>query len=265
MIVAPVPGGLRIVLQVDHQRQCALMAAAWGNAGFARPAPFGPLERAAAWHDEGWRTWEAAPEATADGRPLNFSEIAPAPHVALYRDGIIAAARRDLRAGLIVSMHGQGLYEKRRGLDGDPPPRASRPAVVQRFLRDQDAVQEGLRARIGPGPELDAWAWAGYRLLQAWDVLSLYLVWTPLGAGRTWRLPRVPRDTADAAGVDLALAPAGPDVCTVEPWPFAGDRVELPVRARVIPDRRYRDHDDLRTALAAAPWADAALAAVPAR
>ena len=39
MIVSRRPEGLLLVRQVDHQEQCGLMAAAWGNAEFARPQP----------------------------------------------------------------------------------------------------------------------------------------------------------------------------------------------------------------------------------
>ena len=43
---------------------------------------------------------------------------------------------------------------------------------------------------------------------------------------------------------------------------FAADRVELPVRRRVIPDRPHRDDADLRAALAAAEWETLPAAAV---
>ena len=53
MIVSRRPQGLVLVRQVDHQDQCALMAAAWGNERFGRIAPFGPVADAAACHDAG--------------------------------------------------------------------------------------------------------------------------------------------------------------------------------------------------------------------
>lgn len=262
MIVSRRPDGLTLVRQVDHQEQCALMAAAWGNADFARPEPFGPIVDAAAWHDEGWREWEEAPQ-VRDGAPVDFPEIDRATHVGLYSRGIGDASVRGLRAGLLVSMHGQGLYEGRRGLDpGTPTPRADRPTVVQAFLRAQDAVQEELARRIGPGPELDAWAWAGYRLLQTWDFLSLHLTWRGLLAGRATTLPQVPRETGDP-GVDLEVRPDGPMACTVHPWPFSEEALELPVRARVVEERPYRDDLDLGESLRAAPWLTLAFSVRP--
>ena len=253
MIVSRRRQGLLLVRQVDHQDQCALMADAWGNAGFARPEPFAPIAMAAARHDEGWRGWEGAPR-VAGGAPVNFTQIDRATHVALYRAAIGAAVEADPRAGLLTSLHGQGLYEGRGGLDPGPPPRrADRPVVVRDFLIAQDALQDDLRRRIGAGSDLDAWASAGYRLIQTWDALSLHLTWTGAAAGRTIVLPQVPREVGDP-GLELTVRPAGALSCIVSPWPFSGDAVEVPVAARVIEDRPYASDLDLHGALAQAPW-----------
>jgi hypothetical protein len=254
MIVSRRPEGLVLVRQVDHQEQCEAMARLWGNADFVRPEPYAPLVEAARCHDEGWREWEEAPRVDAAGSPVDFADLDRETHVALYREGIAAAERRDPRTGLLVSMHGQGLYEGRRGLDPGPrPPRAGRGPAVREFLAEQDRVQEWLRADIGDGPALEAWASAAYRLLQAWDLLSLYLTWRPLLEGRRMTLAQVPRQVGDS-GVDLALVPDGPRACRCAPWPFAVPEAPLPVAARMIPDRRYASDEDLHGALAAAPW-----------
>jgi Protein of unknown function (DUF3891) len=252
VIVSRRPGGLVLVRQVDHQEQCGLMAEAWGNRGFARPEPYAPIALAAAIHDEGWRRWERAPEVGADGLPINFSAIDRPTHVALYEEGIDAAAARDPAAGLLVSLHGQGLYEGRRGLDPGPPtPRAEREPQVRAFLAEQDGVQARLRARLGGDPALDDWAWAGYRLLQTWDVMSLFLTWGTLWDRGAIALPQVPRRAGDP-GVELTVRAAGDGEAVCAPWPFAGDAVDLPVAARTVPDRRYASASDLASALAGA-------------
>ena len=254
MIVSRSAEGLVLVRQVDHQDQCGLMADAWGNPGFARPEPYGPLALAARIHDEGWREWEETPGVGADGAPVNFADIDRPTHVALYRRGIDAAAARDAAAGLLVSLHGQGLYEGRRGLDPGPAtPRGDREPEVRAFLDRQDGVQAGLRARLGGGPALDDWASAAYRLLQTWDVLSLFLTWGTLAARGAHTLPRVPRRARDP-GVDLRLSAGadGPIACA--PWPFAADRVDLPVAARTVPDRPYSSAGELAEALVQAEW-----------
>jgi Protein of unknown function (DUF3891) len=254
VIVSTRPGGLQLVRQVDHQDQCGLMADAWGNGRFGRPEPYAPIALAARVHDEGWRDWERAPAVGADGAPVNFSAIDRPTHVALYREGIAAAAAREPRAGLLVSLHGQGLYEGRRGLDPGPAtPRAEREPEVRAFLAEQDDVQEALRARIGDGSELERWAWAGYRLLQTWDVMSLFLTWGTLWDRRRVTLPQVPRGAGDP-GVDVALAASGEGAVVCDPWPFAEGEVELPVAARTVPDRRYASAGDLAAELSRAAW-----------
>lgn len=247
MIVSPRPEGLVVVRQVDHQDQCALMAAAWGGGAFRRPQPWGPVAAAAAWHDEGWRTWEARPGVDEDGHPVDFVDIDRTEHVALYRDGIATCVRRDPLTGLLVSLHGRGLYEKRLGIDGPIPDRGDRPPAVRAYLEEQDRLQEELRARLRPDPD---WEWAAYRLLQAFDLLSLYLVWRAHPAGREGTLARVPRGPGDE-GVDIALTPLGPWEVGLDPYPFATGAVALDVTARVIPDRSYDGPDDLTSTLAA--------------
>jgi len=253
VIVSRRPEGLVLVRQVDHQEQCALMARAWGNAAFARIEPFAPIAAAAACHDEGWRGWEEAP-GVRDGAPVDFTEIDRPTHVALYREGIAAARARDRRTGLLVSMHGQRLYEGRGGLDpGPPPPRSGREQVVRAFLEEQDGVQRDLRSALGGGTVLEAWASAGYRLLQTWDALSIHLTWRGLLAGRDLVLPQVPREAGDP-GLDLRVSPDGPMACILSPWPFSGEEVALPVRARAVEDRPYASDLDLEESLERAAW-----------
>jgi hypothetical protein len=42
--------------------------------------------------------------------------------------------------------------------------------------------------------------------------------------------------------------------CTVSPWPFTGDSLDLPVRARAIEDRPYASALDLGESLSGARW-----------
>lgn len=262
MIVSRRREGLVLIRQVDHQEQCGAMARRWGNRDFARPEPYAPLELAAAVHDEGWRGWEERP-AVEGGEPVDFPDIDRRTHVALYRAGIAHALGRDPRAGLLVAMHGRGLYEGRGGLDAGPvSPRSERPPGVREFLDEQDALVERLHRRLGGGPELGAWAWAAYRLLQTWDALSLYLTWRSLPAGREGSLPQVPRGVGDP-GITIRLRPAGPEACTLDPWPFAVPELALPVASRTIEDRAYRSDADLQGALDRAPWEERVLVLRP--
>lgn len=248
MIVSRESGGLCVVRQVDHQDQCRLAARAWGNGRFARLDPWEPVEVAAGVHDEGWRAWEATPQVDADGCPMDFPKLAYPEHIRLYEDGIASSERHGPAVGLLVSMHGLGLYRSRLGMDGPVRELDALPPVTQGFVRDQVARQERLWAQLGDDPGRREWAWAAYRLIQAWDGLSLYLTWRGLPQSNPGRLPVVPRDQTDP-GVDLHLRPVDPRTAVCDPFPFAGDEAIVAVVARVIPDRRYSDDADLRSTL----------------
>jgi hypothetical protein len=252
VIVSRRDEGWVLVRQVDHQAQCADMARAWGGGGFRPLGNHEAAVTAARWHDEGWRAWEEHPQVDVEGRPEDFPDIDRTAHVTLYREGIDEVCRIDPLAGLIASMHGTGLYRARLGLDHVIPGTGRRPAAVEAFLEHEDLRQARLRARLGHGPAEERWAWAAYRLLQAWDLLSLALLWGRLAQRDQIVLRRVPVDEADADGTDIVVRPDGPWAARMDPWPFAGRELALPVPARTIPGRAYADADDLAAALAAA-------------
>lgn len=252
MIVARADGGLRMVEQVDHQQQCGLLMAAWGNEGFARTACWDDVVDAAARHDEGWRAWEQHPEVMPDGMPRGFDSMEPSAHVAIHRGSAGAAVPAGDRVALLVGMHGAGLVMRRLGIDGPIPALDDRPAPMRELVIDHATDARVRRARLGEGAAMGEWAWAAYRVLQAIDLLSLYLTWRGLAARDTWSLRRAPRAPGDERGVEIAVTPVDDLTCALDPWPFVADRVEAPVRARVIADRPYADDADLAAALAAA-------------
>lgn len=259
MIVTRVDGGLRLVTQVAHQDQCGILAAAWGNSAFARPDPWEPVVDACAWHDEGWRAWECAPGVLPEGDPQGFTAMDIAEHVAIHRASAAAAGAHGDRVEMLVGMHVAGLVMRRLGLDGEAATLGDRPGPARDLVVERARAARALRSRMGEGAGLAGWAWSAYRILQAIDLLSLYLTWRGLAAGEQWTLRRVPRCAGDERGVDIAVRPGAPGpegdslTCVLDPWPFGMDDVAAPVEARVIEDRPYRDADDLAGALDAAP------------
>lgn len=242
MIVARDGDTLALVRQTDHQRQCRDMARAWGGPGVSRIPHWVAVEEAAARHDEGWDAEDRTPTLGRDGAPTDFPEVDRDRHAAFYERGIAAVEADDPRAGLVCCLHGRGLYEKRLGLDGTPPPRTERPAHERAFIAAQLARQARLERALGPGA--DVWGMRAFLLLQAWDALSLYLVWTGLRRGGPWELRRVPMD---GAGGEATLSVSRVDDLTaaVSPWPFAAPRVDLPVTVRHIAARPYAGAADL--------------------
>jgi hypothetical protein len=238
-------------MQVDHQEQCAAAARAWGNATFPRLNPWEPVVRAAGIHDEGWRDWEAAPEIDGAGRPVDFPQLDRERHMDLYRNGIAAAFAAGPLVGLLVSMHGEGLYRSRPGLVGPGGSSDDLSDAGRAFAEDQRALQERTLAQLG-ADTWSRWARDAHRLIQTWDALSLYLTWRGLRDGSEGRLRAVPTGRGGEF-VELVLTPQDDLTATCDPFPFAGEQAVLPVMARIVPDRAFASDDDLRAALAVAP------------
>jgi len=252
MITARVPGGIRVVMQTDHQSQCGIIAGAWGNATFTRPEPWEPVACAAQWHDEGWRQWERSPGVAPDGTPRGFVAMDVDDHVAIHRRSIAAAHQRDVVTGMLVGMHCAGLLQRRRGLDGEMPDIDGLPGPARALVDDERDAREQVVGAMGDRAAATHWTWASYRVLQALDLLSLYLTWTGLAHGEEWTLRRVPRAIDDADGVPVTVRRVDDATCALSPWPLATDDVAAPVLARVIPDRAYADSADLQAAIRAA-------------
>src|SRR5881398_3218086 len=89
---------------------------------------------------------ERAPRLDASGKPINFLDVDVSSHLAFYRAGIAAVTEHDPYAGLLVSMHGAGIYQQRYGRD--PGLGLSRAAAAQELVDDFVAEQEnGYSAR----------------------------------------------------------------------------------------------------------------------
>ncbi len=187
MIVTREDGALRLVDQVEHGRVAGVLAAAWGNASIARPAPFEPVLLAATHHDEGWRSRDARLLFDDErGRPLHFVDVDAAEHVRLYRDGVRTVTTADAYAGLLVGMHWTGLYRGRWQRPGGAPrvgrteqDRELQDRVVRTEQRRWVDARDQAWDQQEPRSAFETRLWHNYDLLQLWDLLSLHLVVTP--------------------------------------------------------------------------------------
>ncbi len=253
MILRTANGRTQIVLQTDHAKLCGEFASAWGGDRFHPPEPLAPVRIAAEMHDHGWFDWERAPRVkAATGKVYDFLEMPTDVHVELYDRGIRMALDEHPYAGLLVSLHGTGLYKKRYGYMPELSFKEVAPefrSVVDSYLAQHDALQTELMAALHIDPQV---VWTHYRWLQAWDLLSLSVCRTDPAEGRRQSLgvmplyPGGPEERLEVQG-------AGPGRFTVTPWPFAVEALELVVPVRFIADRAYTSDDDLQAAMAAAP------------
>ena len=187
MIVRDLGDAWQVVMQTDHADLSAAFARAW-----ATPLSASALVVAAERHDDGWAVWEQSPRVDGDGKPVNFLEVDVRAHLAFYRAGIAAITEEDADAGLLVSMHGAGIYRQRYGLDQALG--LARAAEVQDEVEAFVAEQE---AKFGGDPKS---RWEDYELLQLFDRLSLYFCMRDGEEARAAGLP-------DRAGRPVARAP----------------------------------------------------------
>lgn len=246
MIVRDAGDSWQVVLQPDHADLSAQFAAAWGNAnGFVSPSPPEPVLVATARHDDGWAVWERAPalDRRGDG-PRNFLDVEVPSHLAFYRAMIAAVLDHDAYAGLLVSMHGAGIY---RGRYGTQPSLKLTFAdevrdQVEAFVREQEEVQARLVSELGVSEQE---RWANYRLLQVYDRLSLYYCLRDVEAGEPDTIAPVPHDYSGAESA-LVIEPLAPWHVRMDPYPFAESPATFRLVRRVLPKRSWPDGESFR-------------------
>ena len=151
MIFQQYRGHLLVVRQPDHGVQTGLFARHWGNEATPPFTPREPVIAAGTRHDDGWKAWEEE-HPTLDpstGHPWQFYTLTPHEHVPLYRRGIAMAAEHDPTTGLLVSMHGAGLYNDRYGTFrlAERQFSPSEQVLVDEFLAEQALFPQSLAAR----------------------------------------------------------------------------------------------------------------------
>jgi uncharacterized protein DUF3891 len=259
MIIQEQGDHLVLIRQTDHAVLAGHFARELGNDAFALPAPLESFVLAATEHDNGWNEWELLPEIDpVTFLPYSFMSIPTRDHIELYQRGIERMAKVDHYAGLLVSMHCLGLYDRTRAtMPGFSAKyvKSHESQMVNDFLQtlrlQQLRLKADLRADSGMKDFADEkWLQANLLRLEALDRLSLYFCMGPLEGATIDAVP------ADYHGreVDWDLQPEGSKAATLEPYPFRRDPLEISILARRIPRRRYADDADLRKALSQAPY-----------
>jgi hypothetical protein len=225
--------------QPAHAWVSGQLARAWGNDSFAAPEPYEEVCLAAEQHDTSWAQWELEPTLDpATGLPHTFATAPFEVHLDIHTAWPPRLATQSPYAALLVSMHHRSFFSAPGRLGRLRP--AGR--QIERYLEWHDAFQAGLRASIdADDAELDR----NRRLVRTWDGLSHDLI-----LGQT---PRV-RENVPAAGatsLDLRVETDG-EAFTVDPWPFAADRVTVRVEGRLLAGT-FADEGSLREALADGP------------
>ena len=214
----------QVVLQTEHAELSEEVARAWSDVGPRHDS----VVLAARRHDDGWATWERSPMVDADGRPVSFLDVHVPAHLAFYRAGIAAITDEDAYAGLLVSMHGAGIYRQRYGADpGLALTRAPEvQALVDAFVAEQESDYPERTRDVGVDDELRL---ADYHRLQWFDRFSLAFCL------RDWDRPG---DVFELGS--FRFEPLGPWQARVTPWPFRQATLGCSLVRRLVPKRAWR-------------------------
>jgi len=224
MIVRDRGDAWQVVLQIDHADLSGRLAEAWIDHGPRRDSAILAARR----HDDGWAVWERSPLVDAESKPVGFLDVHVPAHLAFYRAGIAAITDEDPYAGLLVSMHGAGIYRQRYG--ADTALAFSRAAEVQELVDAFVEEQEGAYpARMADARVDDELRWADYHRLQWFDRFSLAFCL------RDWDEPST--DAFDLGS--YTFTPLGPWHARVAPYPFAGAAASFTLLRRLVPKRPW--------------------------
>lgn len=233
MIVCDLGDRWQIVMQTDHADLSGEFARRWVR----RTPRSQSLTIAAERHDDGWAVWEQAPMCDLQtARPVNFLDVGVLSHLAFYRAGIAAITEQDPYAGLLVSMHGAGIYRGRYGLQPDLKLTFAEGAreQVDAFVAEQESAFAAREAELGITSEQRR---EDYELLQIYDRMSLLFC------------------TSDALAPPSAefggyrFEPGGAGVTTMSPFPFEGAEQEFALVRRMLPKHRWQNGEAFRDEL----------------
>ncbi|MEA2324369.1 MAG: hypothetical protein QOD81_4219 [Solirubrobacteraceae bacterium] len=262
MIVCDLGDVWQVVMQPDHAELSGQIAEQWGNGELAAPHPARGVRIASRRHDDGWAVWERAPQLDATGAPATFFKTHIPSHLAFWRAGVAAITEHDPYAGLLVSMHGAGIYRGRYGtqpemkmaLAGDVE------QLVDAFVAEQEEGYPQRRADLGAD---EAETWTNYRFLQVFDRLSLFFCMNDPETSASTTIGSVP---TDYAGGETALdaEAVAPFRVALDPYPFAGEAT-FTLRRRLLPKADFASGDAFREALAGVEAQDVDVVMQPSR
>jgi hypothetical protein len=239
----------QLVRQPDHADLSGQFARAWGG-GAAEALRHGKhLALAATRHDDGWAVFDRRPAwDSGKEQPRNFLDVPIGSHLAFYRACIQVVTEEDPYAGLMVSMHGAGIYNGRYGTQ----PSLTLSNVgghedeVRAFVAEQEETHPARKAALGVE---DTECWTNYKLLQIFDRLSLSLCL------REWESSDASADSIEPcplgySGTEatLRLEPLGPWRIRLDPYPFAESPARFTVVRKVLLKGRYEGNEDFRHA-----------------
>jgi hypothetical protein len=245
---------LLVIRQTDHAILSGFLARQWGNECFRRPDMFESFCLAAREHDNGWAEWELQPRIDPKTRmPYTFMSIPTEEHIALYQRGIDRIVRVDPYAGLLVSIHCAGLYDRARAtLPGFSAKyvKSSELQIVHECMLRLEAQQLRLKADLRMNPATKSLAEEASlersaRMLEALDRLSLYFCLRPPEDASIEAVPA----NEEGGEVDWELRVGADHNITLAPYSFRRTPLSISILGRRVPKRLYGDQADFHREL----------------
>jgi len=262
MIISENSDYYRMISQNDHGDLAGQFAAHWGNDRFDQLKPYQSMVLAAETHDNGWWDWDIYPSIDDNGVPIPFTRTPREFRSNFYGKGIDNVIARDAYAGLIVSMHGVGLGQKRYGtmpsmVERDDP--YSQHFIAEREPTHKDMIDKLSRLEQYAGLTSQERIWHNYLLMQVFDRLSLFFcsnfdITTVAAAGSHTKegkayygstIKPTPMKPGEEDG-QIQLRVLDRQTCVIDPYPFDSSPLRVSVRGKLIQKRKYRSQEEFR-------------------
>ncbi|MBC2604701.1 DUF3891 family protein [Pelagicoccus albus] len=241
--------------QSDHSNLVGQIAAMWGNSDFDRPEPLRSMILAAAEHDHVWVREDHQGILKHDGVPYDFANLPYDRHTSLYAEGARQVGSRDSYAGLMVSLHGMGIYNMRHGTDQTMIRRrttARDEKIIDDYIDREECYQSVLKSDLKSSHAEyleDESFWTNYHLLQVWDRLGILLSKYEQGD-----FVIEPTPTNYSGGrTRLEFKWSGDFRYTVDPYPFALPEVSFCFLARWLDRIKFENDETYRRCLDLTP------------
>jgi hypothetical protein len=227
-----------VVMHDFHLNLASQFSTRWGNDTFATPDPSFVLNYMARNHDLGWQEFDRAPGIDpVTGWPYNVVTIPPDDAAVIHRQNIARNYAFHPYAGVLSSMHIMGFFSSRLGMCefvtiNDYAERY--PGYVQPLIAECEANIQRWTAEVASNPDTAGWIGeerlrTNYRLLQAYDMLSLYFC---LGFDEPVELTNVPVVNGESATV--TIEPLGGGTHTLDPYPLAVSPLRIVLDAKRV-------------------------------
>ena len=210
------------------------------------------------------------PSIDEQGAPIPFTRTPREFRSTFYGKGIDNVVARDPYAGLVVSMHGVGLPQKRYGtmltmVDRDDP--YSQKFIAEREPTHKEMIDKLSRMEQYAGLTSRERIWHNYLLMQVFDRLSLFFcsnfdITAVAAAGAHTKegkayygatIQPTPLKPGDEQG-QIQLRVINGQTVVVDPYPFDESPLRVSVRAKLIPKIKYKSQEEFREIYGKAQW-----------